>query len=85
MPEASVDDCATISSAFGIRLVFNDIVNIALNVYYAYVCRLYAKRIEPEGIAARHYQSSAAVSQSAYPPEFPTTQQATYQRMPNGP
>ena len=84
-PEASADDCATMESAFGIRLVFNDIVAIALNVYYTYVCRLYAQQIEPESIAARHYQSSAAVSQSAYPPEFPTTQQTTYQRVPNGP
>ena len=43
MPDATADDCATMESAFGIRLVFNDIVAIALNVYYTYVCKLYAQ------------------------------------------
>ena len=57
MPGLNHEDCDSVADAFAFRLAFNELVTIALNVYYSYVLKLFAEQIQPDrdGIAARHY------------------------------
>ena len=81
-PDMTDVNCSDLRSSLVFRLVLNEITGICINLYYCYVCKLYAELIEPLGHAARHYQNEASVSQSNYPPEFPAQQNHAYQPIP---
>ena len=50
-------DCQGFKAAVTSRFVFNLIVEIAINLYYCYVCKLYADLVKPASAASEHYQN----------------------------
>ena len=43
---------------FTVRYLFNEIVTVALNLYFSYVCKQFASHIQPVSDAAQHYQAN---------------------------
>ena len=84
-PEQTNADCDAVKSAAASRMIGSEVISICIQLYYCYVCKLYADLIanDPVGHAALHYSQESAANQSNYPPEFPTQQNHVYQRLQN--